>query len=149
MSCLKFNDQNGSNEWIIMLEKCGRLDLIVFHFIWVPNRHLWQLKQAHITYEAKPRGLHFVLSDLLDLFIGTFVSIGTFCCHWNFLLPLKLLLPLELFVAIGTWYTLEHVGISVWSLRSFIWFFLKNEDNKKFLRKSGENWKCEDTKTNY
>ena len=26
---------HGSYEWIIMLEKCGRLDLTVFHLIWV------------------------------------------------------------------------------------------------------------------
>ena len=32
--------RHGSYKWIIMPEKCGRLDITVFHIIW----HLWQLK---------------------------------------------------------------------------------------------------------
>ena len=31
ITILSFHD---SYEWIIMLEKCGRLDLTVFHLIW-------------------------------------------------------------------------------------------------------------------
>ena len=37
---------HGSYEWIIMLKKCGHLDLAVFHLIWVHNWHLWQLKKS-------------------------------------------------------------------------------------------------------
>ena len=59
-----------------------------------------QKKQAHITYEAKPRELHFVrfvllVSIVLLVAIGTFVANGTqlllelllslkLSCHWNF-----------------------------------------------------------------
>ena len=32
---MNFTTVHGSYEWIIMLEKCGRLDLTVFHLIWV------------------------------------------------------------------------------------------------------------------
>ena len=37
-------------------------------------------KQAHITYEAKPRGGHFMLlvQIVLLVAIGTFVAVGTF-----------------------------------------------------------------------
>ena len=61
---------------------------------------LFELKQAHITYEAKPRELHFVrfvllVSIVLLVAIGTFVANGTqlllelllplkLSCHWNF-----------------------------------------------------------------
>ena len=43
----------------------------------------FKTKQAHITYEAKPRGLNFVQLVLLVAIrtfvdIGTFVAIGTF-----------------------------------------------------------------------
>ena len=35
-----------SYEWINMLEKCRHLDLIVFHLIWVCNRHISQFKKS-------------------------------------------------------------------------------------------------------
>ena len=31
---------HGSYEWIIMIEKCGRLDLTVFHLIWEIGTYL-------------------------------------------------------------------------------------------------------------
>ena len=34
---------HGSYEWIIMLEKCGRVDLTVFHLIWVIGKYgIWK-----------------------------------------------------------------------------------------------------------
>ena len=32
---------HGSYEWTIMLEKCGRLDLTVFHLIYLKNWLKW------------------------------------------------------------------------------------------------------------
>jgi hypothetical protein len=49
------------------------------------------MKQAHISYEAKPRGLHFVRFVAIGTFvtIGTFVAIGTFVVIETFVFPLR------------------------------------------------------------
>ena len=35
----EFKSEHGSYKWIIMLEKCGRPDLNVFHLKWIIDTH--------------------------------------------------------------------------------------------------------------
>ena len=56
----------------------------VFCSVQTEKKTLMEIKQAHISYEAKPRGLNFV----------RFVLLVRLC----FLFRLKLLLPLDLFL---------------------------------------------------
>jgi hypothetical protein len=84
---------------------------------WVPKIVFFNEKQAHITCEAKPRGLHFVrfvllLQIVLLVAIGTFDAIGTFVAIGTFdaietVLPFKLsyhwiLVAIGTLVAMGT-----------------------------------------------
>ena len=60
----------------------------------------FKTKQAHITYEAKPRGLNFVQLVLL-VAIGTFVAIRTFVDIGTFV-AIGTFVDIGTFVAIGT-----------------------------------------------